>query len=132
MSQTFVTCQNTTLTVMTCWCGCVHAVTEELHSAWKYGSRDNLCCPLGHTYVPASRRENREKQLEARITSLNDRLDLARTQRDKAEKRASAYKGHITKIKKRIGTGVCPCCHRSFQNLARHMKHKHPKYGQRP
>jgi hypothetical protein len=23
---------------------------------------------------------------------------------------------------------VCPCCQRSFQNLSRHMKTKHPEY----
>lgn len=28
----------------------------------------------------------------------------------------------------RVGAGVCPCCKRTFQQLARHMKCKHPKY----
>lgn len=27
----------------------------------------------------------------------------------------------------RIKNGVCPCCKRSFQNLRRHMKTKHPE-----
>lgn len=28
---------------------------------------------------------------------------------------------------KRIHAGVCPCCNRTFQNLARHMATKHPE-----
>lgn len=27
----------------------------------------------------------------------------------------------------RVGAGVCPCCNRTFTNLARHMKTKHPR-----
>jgi hypothetical protein len=34
-------------------------------------------------------------------------------------------------INQSIGSllGVCPCCNRTFQQLARHMKAKHPGYG---
>jgi hypothetical protein len=27
-----------------------------------------------------------------------------------------------------VANGVCPCCNRTFQNLARHMAGKHPDY----
>lgn len=37
-------------------------------------------------------------------------------------------KGEVTKLKKRIANGVCPCCKRSFCNLAAHMKTQHPEY----
>ncbi len=32
------------------------------------------------------------------------------------------------RTRKRVGSGVCPCCSRTFQQLARHMKAKHPAY----
>ncbi|MBV6448554.1 hypothetical protein [Nitrosomonas sp.] len=53
-------------------------------------------------------------RLETRNTHLVD-------QRDAAERSARAYKGQATKIKRRVGRGVCPCCNRHFENLERHM-----------
>jgi hypothetical protein len=34
----------------------------------------------------------------------------------------------MTRIKKRVAAGVCPCCNRSFKDLARHMAGQHPDY----
>lgn len=48
-----------------------------------------------------------------------------------SERRAhAATKGQLTKTKKRIANGVCPCCNRSFANLERHMAGQHPDYPQ--
>jgi hypothetical protein len=33
-----------------------------------------------------------------------------------------------TRIRNRIAAGVCPCCTRTFKNVARHIKDKHPTY----
>lgn len=30
---------------------------------------------------------------------------------------------------RRIAAGVCPCCRRSFTDLARHMSSQHPDYA---
>ncbi|WP_159103999.1 hypothetical protein [Rhodopseudomonas sp. B29] len=51
-----------------------------------------------------------------------------RDQREAAERRAAAARGQVTKIKNRVGHGVCPCCNRTFANLARHMAGEHPGY----
>jgi hypothetical protein len=32
-------------------------------------------------------------------------------------------------VQKRVGNGVCPCCNRTFEDLARHMKVKHREYS---
>lgn len=40
-----------------------------------------------------------------------------------------ATKAAKTRLKKRVAAGVCPCCRRTFQNLARHMATEHPSYG---
>jgi hypothetical protein len=50
-------------------------------------------------------------------------------ERDTAERRRRAEKAAKTKIKNRVAKGVCPCCNRTFQNLADHMKSKHPDYA---
>lgn len=33
----------------------------------------------------------------------------------------------LEKKLKRVHNGVCPCCNRTFQNLGRHIKTKHPE-----
>jgi hypothetical protein len=35
-------------------------------------------------------------------------------------------------MRKRIQSGVCPCCNRTFENLGRHMKSKHPAFDYEP
>ena len=52
-----------------------------------------------------------------------------------AERRANNYKNQVraekaakTRIKNRVAAGMCPCCNRTFENLARHMNTKHPGY----
>jgi hypothetical protein len=113
------------LAVLTCWCGMRHAVPEELSEYQMRAHRDegrevDIYCPLGHTHVPAGtpaveKERAARKAAEARATALADQLD--------AEKRAH------TRTRTRVSKGVCPCCRRSFVNLARHMKGQHPDYA---
>lgn len=77
-----------------------------------------------------------------KIGSLRDQLRDAERARDRAkqdvaywqdqhasaERSANAYKGHLTRTKRRVHNGVCPCCKRHFKNLELHMKNKHPDY----
>lgn len=39
-----------------------------------------------------------------------------------------AEKGAKTRIQNRVKHGVCPCCSRTFKQLAAHMKMKHPEF----
>lgn len=57
--------------------------------------------------------------------------DDARNARERAEherRRANGYKGHATRIAKRAKAGTCPCCNRTFKQLAQHMANKHPQF----
>jgi S-adenosylhomocysteine hydrolase len=56
---------------------------------------------------------------EAEIGLANSRLLTAQ------QERAAAEAKHA-KLQKRVGYGVCPCCHRTFRQLQEHMKRKHP------
>ena len=101
------------------------------------GLRDdhrNFHCPAGHvqhfkgqTEVERLQKEveKKDKELEYRQRRIDN---LAKMHKD-SEHRASALKGVITRTKKRIANGVCPCCKRSFDQLARHMKTQHPDYA---
>lgn len=121
------------LTVRVCWCGMWHAVPEELREYQMRQHRDGekpigIYCPLGHSGIPsgkgeAAKERERRERAEARAKAIQDQLD--------SEARAhSATKGQLTKAKKRIGKGVCPCCNRHFTNVERHMATQHPKYAE--
>lgn len=89
-------------------------------------------CPNGHSLHHAKSENDtlrlerdRLKQNAAYMESEAQRL---RDARDAAERRASAARGQVTKLKKRASAGVCPCCNRQFVDLHRHMAGKHPGF----
>ena len=95
-------------------------------------------CPWGHpgvysrgeTEADKLRRErDRLKQETARLADevrmAWNTVDDQHQQKEAARRSASAYRGQLTKIKNRVGRGVCPCCNRTFENLQRHMASKH-------
>lgn len=91
--------------------------------------KKNFYCPNGHCRVfresetdKLRRERDRLKQDQARY---EQRLKDTRDRAEYAERRVSAAKGQITRLKNRAAAGVCPCCTRTFVNLQRHMASKH-------
>lgn len=76
----------------------------------------------------ADRLRKKLQQAEDRNTRLLAKNDQLRAERDAQERKTRAEKAAKTRIKNRVGNGVCPCCKRQFQNLKRHMQCKHPDY----
>jgi DNA repair exonuclease SbcCD ATPase subunit len=73
-----------------------------------------------------------KKELEAERKRLEFARNAERVQREEAERlghQLIAARGQMTKLRNRVGKGVCPCCNRSFENLKRHMVSKHPDYA---
>ena len=81
-------------------------------------------CPNGDRLIPTNSRMDDLRRQNERLTQMIAQRD---DELDSERRRTAAAKGEVTKIKKRISCGVCPCCNRTFQNLASHMKTKHPK-----
>lgn len=112
-------------TTSCCVCGVVFAMPVDLLRRHReQGS--SFYCPNGHSLSYA----------KSEVQRLRDQLDRAsaRTkhledQREASERSNSALRGVITKQRQRAAAGVCPCCHRTFQQLARHMGNKHPDYA---
>lgn len=119
-----------TLNAHTCGeCGCTFGLDSE-HDKQLRMTGATFYCPNGHARVY---RETDIRKLEKQLASERARLDQARAdaewqrkQRQIAERRSAAARGRVTRIKNRVGNGVCPCCNRSFENLHRHMATKHP------
>lgn len=107
-------------------------VTFSLPSTFVAGlrnSHDTFYCPNGHPqYFPGETEAERlRKQLEEKERQLQFERQRATTnyeQRQKAEKR-------VRSLEKRASAGVCPCCKRTFQQVARHMKTKHPEFAKK-
>jgi len=70
-----------------------------------------------------------ERESRARERASNDQYEARlRDERDSYKNKARAQKAAKTRLKNRVAAGVCPCCNRTFQNLARHMDHQHPDF----
>lgn len=120
----------TTLKTIECGtCGVVHAIPESLYnSCYEYGGFWH--CPIGHSRGWEEGKSQREKKdLQKKLDKANKLLDWAKLDAAQERKKASNYKGQIKKLKNRAKVGVCPCCNRTFKQLAAHMKNKHPKYN---
>lgn len=79
-------------------------------------------CPNGHCWNYVGRSDaDQLAATKAQLTSAKDQLEAA-------ERAANRNRQEITRLKKRAANGVCPCCQRTFQQLSRHMKVKHPEY----
>lgn len=64
----------------------------------------------------------------SRAEAEQKRTADARAQRDAVQRSLSATKAVVTRTKKKIVAGRCPCCSHKFRDLAEHMKVEHPKY----
>lgn len=113
-----------TLEVTQCYCGINLAVPDNLlRNARENGT--NIYCPLGHVFGwTETKADKLAKQLER-----EQRLSASRlAELDQEKASHSSTKGQLTKARKRAANGVCQCCHRSFVDVARHMKSKHPDF----
>lgn len=120
-----------TLSRVRCWCGIQHAVPASLRDEQLRQFNDgeeatSIYCPLGHQHAPAGVTE--AERLRRRLQQTKAAHDQTKAQLRDAENQRRAQKAAKTRLKNRIANGVCPCCHRTFVNLLRHMSKKHPGY----
>jgi hypothetical protein len=117
-----------------CACGILFAMPAELKKrALEQRDRLSFYCPNGHSqhYVGKSDGQLLREERE-RADRLRGELSSTRAERDHhwTERKKLCTRHH--NMRKRIQQGVCPCCNRTFENLARHMKSKHPAFDYEP
>lgn len=91
-------------------------------------------CPNGHeqhyvtgeTQLDKMRRER--DRLAQQVAQRDDEIRAQREHREAAERRASAARGQVTRLRNRAAAGTCPCCNRTFANMTRHMASQHPGF----
>jgi hypothetical protein len=106
-------------------CGVDYAMTNAYEDRRRKDHRTFYCLNGHQQYYPQQNEAEKERARAERLER-----QLANRDEDLRSVRASltATKGQLTKTRKRVGNGVCPCCNRSFANLQRHMTGQHPDY----
>lgn len=116
-------------------CKCEMWIPDHLYASARESEKIHFYCAYGHSqYYPQGESETTKlrrdrDQLAQRIAQRDDRIRELHEEKEQTEKRLSATRGVVTRIKNRIGHGVCPCCNRTFGDLHRHMATKHPTYS---
>ena len=113
-------------------CGIMFAVTKDFNDECRRMGT-SFYCPSGHSQSYGKSeaqqlREEKEKsalQFQARLNEATHARLVAENERDKEIKKRRA-------IERRIAKGVCPCCNRTFDDIARHMAVKHKDFALPP
>jgi hypothetical protein len=120
-----------------CQCKSEIWLPDALYEAAQHGRGTvTFYCPYGHPQVFAKGETDLDKmrrerdRLAQQVAERDDEVRRQRELREGTERQLSATRGVVTRIKNRVGHGVCPCCNRTFENLARHMASKHADYAQ--
>ena len=124
-----------TFTVMQCpiqGCGVPYALEDGFRTVrQERGGR--WYCPNGHELVfmetEVDRQRKRADAAERNLTAVRGDRDYQQRRAEHQARRAVSLKGVVTRTKRRIAAGKCPCCHKRFGDVAEHMTAEHPDYG---
>jgi hypothetical protein len=124
-----------TMYVMSCCnCGIEFGVPDDWDSERREDHK-SFYCPNGHpqSYQGKTEAELLRVKLDREKENSDwhrKRAEAAMEAKARAERQRDAYKGHTTRLKKRVAKGTCPSCSSSFPDLAAHMAEAHPEYAE--
>lgn len=81
--------------------------------------KGSFFCPAGHSQHYVTGEHPQEKLRRERDRAVQEKARLAEELAAEQKKRQ--------RLIRRTNAGVCHCCNRTFTNMARHMKTKHPE-----
>lgn len=112
------------VTEICCNCGVAFGLPSDLQDVLRNDPEKWFYCPNGH----------RQHYSKSREVSLREDAERKLRQKENELANLAASKiqleNELTKTQrklKRVHNGTCPCCKRTFQNLANHIKSKHPE-----
>lgn len=114
-----------------CNCGIAFAMPQGMQMRLKERG-GSFYCPNGHGqhYTKTDNQKLQERLAEQIRVATREAQRAARAEElvAVAEKAVTNLTRKNKALKTRAKNGVCPCCNRTFAQLARHMKAKHPSY----
>lgn len=107
-----------------CTCGVWFGVDRYL-DVERRNNKTNFFCPNGHSQAY---RESEADRLRKQLQQEQQKSAMEAASRRTAEDGRIKAEKELKRIQARTNAGVCTCCNRTFQNLARHMKTKHKEH----
>jgi len=123
-TSTFVNVELVHVTTSCCTVEC--GLPRRLYDDCRNKGKQFYCPKCGGTQV-FTKTEN--QRLKEEIEMLNGSVAKSESRRREAEWQRNAARKSHRKMRDRVKNGVCPCCNRTFDNLLKHMRTKHPEYG---
>lgn len=112
-------------TVICCKCGIPFGLPSDYRQNLRNDPDMWFHCPNGHSQHYSESREQRLlREAENKSRQYENQLLQEKNRREKAELDLLKANRKL----KRVSKGVCPCCNRTFEDLQRHMKTKHPEH----
>lgn len=117
-----------TLTSIDCGvCGGTYAISENYReNKWKTGGCWN--CPYCQCRWGYSN-DNELARTKKALEQERARKDAALARANESEQNLAQALRREKRTKTRLANGTCPCCKRTFKQLAAHMTRKHPDYA---
>jgi len=114
-------------------CGVPFAVTERFENE-RRADHHSFYCPFGHEnyFAGPSDLEKLKREKAEAENKLQAELNQERHLRLVAEKAHEKAAREKRRLERRVSAGVCPCCNRTFEDLAKHMGMKHKEFALRP
>ena len=131
--------RQTTFVVHTCAdCMIEFAITTGADYRYKQQGK-GFYCPNGHSLSYGKSEADKlrdtlaakEKELATVKDSKRyfvDRLAEEQTSHRRTVNQLNGTRGALTRVKRRVAAGRCPCCSNQFKDLERHMKNQHPSW----
>lgn len=110
-----------------CRCRCPMALPIELYKAAKSSPKIIFYCAYGHEqhFLEGESEETRLRRDRDRLKQEAARLE---EERSNAIVRAEKAEKATKRLKRRAAGGSCPCCDKTFADMGRHMKVRHPGF----
>jgi hypothetical protein len=116
-----------TLTVCHCWCGIALAIPANLYRV-AHEEKHDVYCPLGHVFVWGDTYKEQLERERRQLAATRELLAAEERSHRGTKAALTRRKNEAKRLAARAQAGVCPCCHRTFKQLAAHMLNKHPQY----
>ena len=118
-----------------CWrCKCEVWLPTSLYKAAKHSSRISFFCAYGHEAIfsegetEADKLRRERDRLAQQMAEREDRIKKLIDAANTTDQMYRKLKAEKTKLVKRSAAGTCPCCKRTFRQMALHMAKQHPDF----
>lgn len=112
-----------------CFCGMLFAMTRDFQQR-RLRDKQQWFCPRGHSQVYLGESDQAKiKRLERQVANAEEQARIEKAAATAAKAAATKARNQARKLEQRTTRGVCPHpdCHRSFVDVARHVRTKHPE-----